>query len=117
MFFVFGWLNLVLQPCLAEMMPGETPAGVPAEHCEHAPSSPGSEPCISMLVQACVQAHDLHLDTASRSGDDQRSLVAADLIGVDTGFAAATTAIRPQSRNLRSAADPPLTIRFCTFRN
>jgi hypothetical protein len=115
MLFVFGWLNLVLQPCLADMVPVETAAGMPAEHCEHAPASPGSEPCISMLVQACVQADDLHLDTASR-GDDQRP-IGADLIGVDTGFAPAITAIRPQSRNLRSASDPPITIRFCTFRN
>jgi hypothetical protein len=113
--FVFGWLNLVLQPCLAGTAMGAMDATAPG-HCAQLPGAPDADRCISMMVQDCVQAGGLQGDALPRSGDDHRLIAPAGFPPAAAAWPSGHLPIVP-SRHLRPASDPPFTIRFCTLRN
>ena len=103
----FAWLNLLVQPCLAE--PPAMPAGM--EHCDHGDSTHQAASCLEMQAADCEHAGDFlggspHGDGATRTGSLLLVLPAAE---ADSTLAA-------------SPVDPgggstPLHIRYCNLRN
>jgi hypothetical protein len=104
--FVFGWLNLIIQPCVAEMP--VPPAGM--EHCDHGGSPDHATPCPAM------QAADCETSAAWNAGAAQPSALprtAVALAWLPIGQTSSLATADPRA----ATSGPPLTIRFCTLRN
>lgn len=104
--FVFGWLNLVIQPCVAEMP--VPPPGM--EHCDHGGSLDHAVPCLAM------QAVDCEASAALNAGAPQPSMlprVASAMTWLPFAETAAVATADPRA----ATTGPPLTIRFCNLRN
>lgn len=103
-----AWLNLLMQPCLAQPIP--LPA--PASHCGHNGDAPGA-PCAEMTADGCVTNYDSGIVTTPVCAPARPSAQIALLPPLAAGGAPAI----PGRRTSEPHGGPPLTIRYCTLRN
>lgn len=105
---LFGWLNLLVQPCLAELPP--MPAGM--ENCDHGGTPDHAVPCAEMRAADCDRLDDFNADGA-RSGESPRAGVLIEILPLS----AATQAIALAAPDDPGGGATPLHIRYCNLRN
>ena len=101
---VLAWLNLLIQPCLAEVPAIATSAG----HCDHA-GEHAHVPCPEMTADGCVTSWDSTVSTAPASHPSRFDTLVLRLPPApDLSF---------DETDSGDVAGPPLTIRYCNLRN
>lgn len=104
--FVLAWLNLIVQPCQAELP--VMPVGM--EDCDHGGSGERPAPCRAMQAVECEAPLALNADSPPSPVVARPAMLSASLPDA--------LAARFNNSHLRPAATgPPLTIRFCKLRN
>ena len=102
---VLAWLNLLIQPCLAQV---PAIAAATAGHCDHADGH-SHAPCPEMTAEGCVTSWDSTVSTTPATSPVRfESMVLLLPPVADAAWRETDTG---------DYAGPPLTIRYCSLRN
>ncbi len=105
---VLAWLNLLVQPCLAEL-PAAAAGGM--EHCDHDGGPHHGMPCPEMQAIDCEAPADLIAAVPQGDGAARVGSLLAILPAVSATAAPAAASADP------GGGATPLHIRYCNLRN
>jgi hypothetical protein len=108
--FLVAWLNLFLQPCLAELP--ARPAAM--EHCDHAGSTEHTMPCAAMQATICEVTGDWSANAPQSHGPPRAGSLLMLLRVPETHR---TVALFSPGAYPGDAAGPSRHLRFCKLSN